>query len=62
MQTAKPFPVPQQQVWGAWKRVKENQGGAGMDGQSISEFEENLEDNIYKIWNRAVTILKRFGE
>ncbi len=55
MQSAKPFSVTQQQVWDAWKRVKENQGGAGMDGQSIAEFEENLEDNIYKIWNRMAS-------
>ena len=55
MQNAKSFPVTQQQVWDAWKRVKENQGGAGMDGQSIAEFEENLEDNIYKIWNRMAS-------
>jgi len=57
---AKPFPVTKQQVWEAWKRVKANQGGAGIDQQSIADFEENLADNLYKIWNRAVIILRRF--
>lgn len=36
----------------AFKLVKENNGAAGVDRQSIVEFEENLKDNLYKIWNR----------
>ena len=32
--------------------VKANQGAAGVDGQSIAEFEADLEDNLYKLWNR----------
>ncbi|SDG41675.1 group II intron reverse transcriptase/maturase [Sinosporangium album] len=39
-------------VWGAWLKVKENGGAAGADGVSISQFEENLKDNLYKLWNR----------
>ena len=54
-QKAKPFPVTKQQVWEAWKRVKANQGGAGIDQQSIAEFEANLGDNLYKIWNRMAS-------
>jgi len=49
---AKPFDIPKREVWEAFKRVKANQGAAGVDGQSIAEFEARLADNLYKLWNR----------
>jgi group II intron reverse transcriptase/maturase len=49
---AKPFLIPKREVWEAFKRVKANQGAAGVDGQSIAEFEADLSDNLYKLWNR----------
>jgi len=49
---AKPFEIPKREVWEAYKRVRANQGAAGVDGQSIAEFEVNLADNLYKLWNR----------
>jgi RNA-directed DNA polymerase len=49
---AKPFDIPKREVWEAFKRVKANQGAAGVDGQSIAEFEANLAGNLYKLWNR----------
>jgi retron-type reverse transcriptase len=49
---AKPFKILKREVWEAFKRVKANQGAAGVDGQSITEFEANLSDNLYKLWNR----------
>jgi len=49
---AKPFCISKWEVWEAYKRVKANQGAAGVDGQSISEFEEDLKNNLFKIWNR----------
>jgi len=49
---AKPFKIPKREVWEAYKRVKANQGSAGVDGQSIAEFEADLEDNLYKHWNQ----------
>ena len=52
---AKPFDISKQEVWVAYKRVKENRGAAGIDGQSISEFEENLSGNLYKLWNRLAS-------
>lgn len=52
MQKAKPFDIPKREVWDAFKRVKANQGAAGVDGQSIWEFEERLAANLYKLWNR----------
>jgi RNA-directed DNA polymerase len=49
---AKPFSIPKREVWEAFKRVKANQGAAGVDGQSILEFEADLSKNLYKLWNR----------
>jgi len=34
------------------KRVKANQGAAGVDKESIADFERHLKENLYKIWNR----------
>lgn len=52
MTRAKPFDIPKREVWEAFKRVRANQGAAGVDGQSIAEFEVRLADNLYKLWNR----------
>ena len=55
MDRTKPFPVTKRQVWEAWKRVKANQGSAGVDAQTIAEFEAKLENNLYKLWNRMAS-------
>ena len=52
MATAKPFSIPKREVWDAFKKVKANQGAAGVDGQSIAEFEADLANNLYRLWNR----------
>jgi group II intron reverse transcriptase/maturase len=52
MDRAKPFCIPKRAVWEAYKRVRANHGAAGVDGQTIAEFEEDLKDNLYKLWNR----------
>src|ERR1700704_5327855 len=49
---AKPFDIPKREVWEAFKKVKANQGAAGADGQSIADFEADLSNNLYKLWNR----------
>jgi hypothetical protein len=49
---AKPFDIPKREVWEAFKKVKVNQGAAGVDGQSVSDFEADLSNNLYKLWNR----------
>ena len=71
--TDKPFTIEKRQVYEAYKAVKSNKGAAGVDGQTIEEFEANLGVNLYKIWNRmssgsyfpppvlAVTIPKKSG-
>jgi RNA-directed DNA polymerase len=48
----KPSGIPKRLVWQAWKQVKANGGAAGADGQSIEDFEADLGNNLYKIWNR----------
>jgi hypothetical protein len=48
----KPFAVTGYEVWQAWEQVRDNRGAPGVDGQSIAAFEERLEDNLYRIWNR----------
>jgi RNA-directed DNA polymerase len=52
MDGAKPFCIPKRAVWEAYKRVRANHGAAGVDGQTIAEFEEDLQANLYKLWNR----------
>jgi RNA-directed DNA polymerase len=49
---AKPFCISRWEVWEAYLRVKSNKGAAGLDGQSIEEFERDLKKNLYRIWNR----------
>jgi RNA-directed DNA polymerase len=48
----KPFAISKWNVWKAYQRVKANQGAAGVDGESMDQFERDLKRNLYKIWNR----------
>jgi RNA-directed DNA polymerase len=48
----KPFDIPKQQVWEAYRRVAANKGAPGVDGQTLAAFETDLKNNLYKIWNR----------
>lgn len=52
MSEVKPFEISKFAVLEAYKRVKANQGAEGIDKQTIAEFEVDLKDNLYKIWNR----------
>jgi group II intron reverse transcriptase/maturase len=49
---AKPFPISKQLVWDAYRRVKANDGAPGVDGQTVEDFECDLKNNLYRIWNR----------
>lgn len=53
--TTKPFDISKRLVWEAYKRVKANAGAAGVDEQSLDEFERSLKDNLYRIWNRMAS-------
>ena len=50
--TDKPFTIEKRRVYEAYKAVKSNKGAAGVDGQTIEQFEADLKGNLYKIWNR----------
>ncbi len=49
---AKPFEVSKHVVWEAYLRVKANKGAAGADGCTIEQYEQDLKDNLFKLWNR----------
>lgn len=55
MNKTKPLPISKRQVWDAYKRIRANKGAAGIDGQTLADFEEQLEDNLYKLWNRLAS-------
>ena len=52
MGKAKPYSISKHVVLKAFKLVKANKGAAGVDGESIAEFEKDLKNNLYKLWNR----------
>ena len=52
MSKTKSFSISKKVIGEAYKRVKANKGAAGVDNESLEDFEENLENNLYKIWNR----------
>jgi RNA-directed DNA polymerase len=48
----KPFQISKRAVWQAYQQVKTNKGAPGVDGVTHEEFEKDLKNNLYKIWNR----------
>ncbi len=73
MKVGKSIEIPKELVWASWKSVKSNAGSAGIDEQSIADFETDITKQLYKVWNRlssgsyfpppvkAVEIPKRSG-
>lgn len=50
--SAKPFDIPKRLLWNAWRQVRANRGSAGVDEISLDEFERDLKNNLYQLWNR----------
>jgi RNA-directed DNA polymerase len=48
----KPFEISKAMVWEAYRRVKANKGSAGVDGVTIEQYEQDLKNNLFKLWNR----------
>ena len=48
----KPFCISKRAVMAAWLKVRARRGCPGIDSKSITDFENNLKDNLYKVWNR----------
>lgn len=48
----KPFVIPKRQVMQAYQLVRANAGAAGVDHQSLGDFEKDLKSNLYRLWNR----------
>ena len=48
----KSFVISKQLVWEAYEKVRANKGAAGVDRESLTQFEADLKGNLYKIWNR----------
>jgi RNA-directed DNA polymerase len=49
---ARSFSISKQMVWNAYLMIKANKGSAGIDRQTMEDFENDLKKNLYKIWNR----------
>jgi RNA-directed DNA polymerase len=52
MSGPKPFEISKEMIWEAYRRVKANRGAAGIDGETIEEYEQNLKGNLHKLWSR----------
>jgi RNA-directed DNA polymerase len=48
----KPFEISKWLIWEAYQKVRANKGAPGTDGETIEQFEQNLENNLYRMWNR----------
>jgi len=52
LKESKPFVISKEVMSEAFRAVKANNGAPGIDRETIAEFERNLENNLYKLWNR----------
>lgn len=52
MSETKSFIISKTLVMEAYKLVKANAGAAGIDMQTLEDFDRDLKGNLYKIWNR----------
>jgi group II intron reverse transcriptase/maturase len=48
----KSIPITKMMVWEAYKKVRSNKGSAGVDQQTLENFDKIRSKELYKIWNR----------
>ena len=51
----KTIPISKMMVWEAYKKVKSNKGSAGVDQQTLEDFDKIRSKELYKIWNRLTS-------
>jgi len=51
----KSIPISRQMIWAAYKRVRANQGSAGIDSISMKEYDAERSQHLYKLWNRMAS-------
>lgn len=51
--TGKPFDIDKGVVWEAYRKVAANKGAPGVDEMSVAEFEQDLRNNLYKVWSAS---------
>ncbi len=45
--SAKPYDIAKRTVWDAYQQVRANRGAAGIDDETIADFERDLSKNLY---------------
>ena len=51
----KSLPISKRMLYDSYLKVVAKDGSAGIDKQSIDMFNEDLKDNLYKLWNRMTS-------
>jgi len=52
LEQTRSYNIPKRLIVEAYQRIKANKGGAGVDNQSLKDFDADLKNNLYKLWNR----------
>ena len=55
MNKVKLYEIPKQVIMQVYLKVKANEGAPGIGAETIQDFERELKDNLYKIWNRMTS-------
>lgn len=51
----KSIPISRSMIWEAYKKVRANNGGAGVDSICMEEYDANRRKHLYKLWNRMAS-------